>query len=79
MAEPHVHKCLVEFYGPTLTSLIEVSPPPPPPPCVSGVSTICVGCGVQVFPEKAQYPPEEEWQNTWSEGSNLYTVEPLYI
>ena len=28
MAEPHVHKCLVEFYGPTLTSLIEVSPHP---------------------------------------------------
>ena len=25
MTEPHIHKCLVEFYGPTLTSVIEVN------------------------------------------------------
>ena len=23
---------------------------------------------VQVFPDKAQYPPEEDWDDTWSEG-----------
>jgi hypothetical protein len=44
VAEPHIQKCLVEFYRPTLTTIMEV------------------------FPDKAQYPPEEDWDDTWSEG-----------
>ena len=35
----------------------------------------------QVFPEKAQYPPEEEWENTWSEGMHdtLHTLSSSVI
>ena len=38
------------------------------------VLSLCILHVSQIFPDKAQYPPEEEWDNSWSEGREKITV-----